>query len=786
MIGPPGSGKTTLLEHIALTYARGNERRQHPKAPRLVPALLPLREVKGMICRDEAVTLPEVIGSLDYVKGLNPRQDWFHDKLRHGRCLAMLDGLDEVADPSERKAVGLWVSGQMEKYPDSFFVVTSRPFGYKDVTTEQVVLEVLPLNRDLTHQFIHNWYLQNEVMRQLGKPDKKTRERAAAKADGLIRLVGLNPTLLAMSVNPLLLTMIATVHDNKGRLPENRVDLYEEICVVLLGKRQEDRNQDVGLPIPPKDRRSVFQVLALELMRMGKRDFTAQEGQEIIAAVFGRVAPTGQTTAEFFDYAEKVSGLLRQERNYEFAHKSLQEYLAAAQIRETDREWILIHHIADEWWEETIRLYALMGDATGIVAAALNEGSPAAFKLACDCVDEGAEAEAAVKERLEATLEGALASPDNPLFESAAETVLKRRLWKLTYTTKQVEVDPTCVTCAEYYLFLAASGEEAGPFRPAHWWEGEFPPGAGTKPVTGVSLEAAKAFCRWLNSRAQSGDYEYRLPTPADMRHHAVKDEQVGCWCLEGGVESVSGSRDASINRVKFLLEAELRADLSPPHLPKPKGLINYNTEIYWSNPHRGMSEYSALWEILNINVDDARALFKGLRALAESNATAHYDGASLRLRRALNADKGGVGSEQVAARKTLLEAIAHRADACRALLLGECEPDEMIALAGNPNEEPSKRKAALDHVRYKALHEWLYWRWHPEEFDVAMRDAKHKLPDTFNRSACDRYFNRLHDPCLAALALYSFAVITQKRTRGELPPFEGIRLVRDRAAPEG
>jgi hypothetical protein len=41
--------------------------------------------------------------------------------------------------------------------------------------------------------------------------------------------------------------MIATVHRYRGALPGSRVDLYGEICQVMLWRRQEAKN----LPIAP-------------------------------------------------------------------------------------------------------------------------------------------------------------------------------------------------------------------------------------------------------------------------------------------------------------------------------------------------------------------------------------------------------------------------------------------------------------------------------------------------------------------------------------------------------
>ena len=49
-----------------------------------------------------------------------------------------------------------------------------------------------------------------------------------------------------LAVNPLLLTVIAIVHWNRKRLPEQRVDLYDECVDVLLGQRKEAEHVQLG------------------------------------------------------------------------------------------------------------------------------------------------------------------------------------------------------------------------------------------------------------------------------------------------------------------------------------------------------------------------------------------------------------------------------------------------------------------------------------------------------------------------------------------------------------
>ena len=57
--------------------------------------------------------------------------EWIEHRLNKGKCLVLLDGLDEVADPEQRQQVVQWVEQQMIAYGKNRFVVTSRPFGYR-------------------------------------------------------------------------------------------------------------------------------------------------------------------------------------------------------------------------------------------------------------------------------------------------------------------------------------------------------------------------------------------------------------------------------------------------------------------------------------------------------------------------------------------------------------------------------------------------------------------------------------------------------------------------------
>ncbi|NER29645.1 MAG: hypothetical protein F6J89_19010 [Symploca sp. SIO1C4] len=223
--------------------------------------------------------------------------------------------------------------------------------------------------------------------------------------------------------------MIATVHDNRGALPGSRLELYEEICEVLLVRRQEDKGIADQIQLNAAQKQSVLQVLALELMIRKTREFTlafTKHIDEQMTAVAGnRITPQ-----EFLKHVEQISGLLveRDLGVYEFAHLSFQEYLTAVQIKESNQEQILIDNINDSWWHETIRLYAVRSDTTNLIRAALESPTISSLTLASDCLEEGLSADPVVRQQLEEKLASGLESTELETAELAAQVKLSRRL----------------------------------------------------------------------------------------------------------------------------------------------------------------------------------------------------------------------------------------------------------------------------------------------------------------------------------------------------------------------
>src|SRR5262249_43400452 len=147
----------------------------------------------------------DLVTTQETTEKLGPPPGWFQSCLQAGRCLVMLDGLDEVADESQRKAVSAWVDKQVEHFPENFFIVTSRPHGYRSRPLERAtVVEVQPFSVRQVREFVRNWYTANEVL-SFGRDDPGVRAAASKSADDLLRRVNATHALAALTVNPLLL-----------------------------------------------------------------------------------------------------------------------------------------------------------------------------------------------------------------------------------------------------------------------------------------------------------------------------------------------------------------------------------------------------------------------------------------------------------------------------------------------------------------------------------------------------------------------------------------------------
>ncbi len=243
ILGGAGFGKTTMLQHVGLEFAFRKQRR-HGIAERYIPILLYLREHRDTLCDANPPALGDLVQRYFSAsqRNLNLPKDWFEQHLTVGRCLVLLDGMDEVASIKQRKQVATWIDEQIRSYHESRFVVTSRPGGYREAPLAHPRCSILAMQSftpDQRREFLEKWYTFDLV--RGGQKTNQVRPEAQRKARQVLDQLRTRPMLNELAGNPLLLTLIALEARDEGALPATRSALFGRIYELLVTLRVEKK-----------------------------------------------------------------------------------------------------------------------------------------------------------------------------------------------------------------------------------------------------------------------------------------------------------------------------------------------------------------------------------------------------------------------------------------------------------------------------------------------------------------------------------------------------------------
>jgi hypothetical protein len=379
-------------------------------------------------------------------------------------------------------------------------------------------------------------------------------------AADLIRRLRENTNLFALAVNPLLLTMVAHVHNFRGALPGTRAELYREICQVFLGKRQEAKG--LMLDTTADQREYVLRVLAFEMTCHKKRDIPKDQAVEIIQPALASVDPSIDP-AEFIVAMESECGLLLERENalYCFAHLTFQEYLAAAYISDTNQVDVLTRNVSDDWWRETILLYVAQWGGDEVVSACLADDSRtvATLALAADCTDEARHLAPDLRRAVEELIGADAASSDIERKLLAAKVMISRRARKVFRVGDDTWICTRPVSSAEYELFQATVRFGARGSRVS------LPTlGGPDGELRGIQADRAQLLTQW----AKEFHGSLSLPTE-DQLERAVNE---GAIDLRGVSAWTSGSdgkllltsiEQSAVPDFRLTLAKQLKSDLS-------------------------------------------------------------------------------------------------------------------------------------------------------------------------------------------------------------------------------
>lgn len=408
VLGVPGAGKTMLLRHQVLMWARQRvrtARTQDEKASgdpadgrqtrerkpgrrhrvdlgelRDIPVLLELRQLN----KAPELTLEQHIVQ-HFARHHFPGADkWVARALERGDLALYFDGLDEVSTKL-RPQVADRIEEFAARYASCRVVVTCRIAVYEGWFADSFgqTLRVRDFDEHLIRRFLNGWPWRTG-----------TAVETASTVDQVLRALRDTPQIMALARNPLLLTMIAYLYDfvyadTDQVLPHTRAEFYKQVIDSLLIDRHRRQSK---FPFPLK--KAVLQELALVAQDIpsGVHDRLALPHGKVLETIRRVLEQQQREPAVAEAVLNEIvhrSGLLLAVDNgerYQFAHLTLQEYLAAVTLA-ADPAGLLRRYREDPAaWRETVRLWCGVEprDCTEVVRMVFAQDALLAFQCLAD------------------------------------------------------------------------------------------------------------------------------------------------------------------------------------------------------------------------------------------------------------------------------------------------------------------------------------------------------------------------------------------------------------------
>ena len=373
VLADPGMGKSTLLKMEALSTARG-ERQQLLDNEKNVddvifPIALTLSELNE---REEEIfdAIPSLI-TRNYPKTSGGIIHLLKKKLNEGKCLLLLDALDEVPKESRNN-----LSDKLNRFARNYpcpIICTSRIVGYVSAfVADAKEVEIVPFSQKQIEQYVQTWF----------KNASGFINDDSVSADRLLRELRNKFQIRGLTQNPLLLSLLCSLYQEEElTLPARRCQIYEKAVDYMLSKWRQNTNPQSEWRIIAK--MELLGELAYHFTCEGLEIFSSRNlyekiveylRSESVSPEFKDSRPSDLIT-ELSESDGIIQKLEREGEKYIFLHRTFQEYLTASYLNnQPDCIDLARKHFWDYDWHETLSLLAgLMKDPIPLLKAITDE-----------------------------------------------------------------------------------------------------------------------------------------------------------------------------------------------------------------------------------------------------------------------------------------------------------------------------------------------------------------------------------------------------------------------------
>jgi hypothetical protein len=351
--GGAGAGKTTFLRWLAMN-ALGETRTSGNEWLGLVPFFVPLRHY---------TTLPkpeEFISSTASMIEEEKPAGWVTARLREGRALVLVDGVDELVS-ERREEARQWLCRLVNAYPDARYAITTRPAAVPEDWMEEcgfAAFDLLPLSDKGVRDFVEAWHTAARDEPGLTRDARVWLTECEAR---LISTLARRPDLRRLASSPLLAGLLCALHQDRNmHLPRDRRSLYEAALDLLLVRWDEDRG--LALPSFSKEEQLVLlQRFAYSLVRNRELMVPRSEAVHRLGNAMRGLRSHDLDPDDAMQRLLERAGLLREvsSERVQFVHRTFRDYLAAKEVVDAGDLNLLVDRAhLDEWHDVVVMAVA--------------------------------------------------------------------------------------------------------------------------------------------------------------------------------------------------------------------------------------------------------------------------------------------------------------------------------------------------------------------------------------------------------------------------------------------
>ncbi|PYC15370.1 hypothetical protein DMX02_24565 [Pseudomonas jessenii] len=249
----------------------------------------------------------------------------------------IIDALDESANNSD------WIIPALSELPKHIpqaqVITSSRNCVSYINEIEFLGITLLPFNRDQLKKFIFGWLSDESQCNELWSCIE-------------------NNELFEVARNPLLATIICTLHENGIPVPENEPDVYRRKIELLCGLYDQSK----GIKRATNEKsflEKCCQKIAFQMHVRSRREATTDELKSFLARGLESRVGSDVVQSALNDLIDACNILIKSSdgNTYSFGHLRIQESLAAEEL-ERNRSIDIIDLMTQSWWRGALYLYS--------------------------------------------------------------------------------------------------------------------------------------------------------------------------------------------------------------------------------------------------------------------------------------------------------------------------------------------------------------------------------------------------------------------------------------------